>query len=26
VWDGERISQVYALRVMDQVPRATDQS
>jgi hypothetical protein len=25
VWDGERISQVYALRVMDQAPRALDQ-
>jgi RES domain len=26
VWDGERISQVYALRVMDQAPRALDPS
>lgn len=26
VWDGERISQVYALRVMDPAPRALDPS
>jgi hypothetical protein len=26
VWDGERISQVYALRVIDQAPQALDRS